>query len=111
LILASANGHTECVRLLLEAGAKTEENNESGHTALMEAASNGHVDVAKLLISKGASINTHSHEFKESALTLACYKGQLEMVKFLLEAGADQELKDKVCIQCSHHRISPFLVI
>lgn len=93
LILAAANGHTECVRLLLEGGARTEEHNESGHTALMEAASNGHVDVAKLLISKGASINTHSHEFKESALTLACYKGQLEMVKFLLEAGADQEHK------------------
>lgn len=93
LILAAANGHTECVRLLLEAGARTEEHNESGHTALMEAASNGHVDVAKLLITKGASINTHSHEFKESALTLACYKGQLEMVKFLLEAGADQEHK------------------
>jgi len=93
LILAAANGHTECVRLLLDAGAKTEEHNESGHTALMEAASNGHVDVAKLLITKGASINTHSHEFKESALTLACYKGQLEMVKFLLEAGADQEHK------------------
>lgn len=93
LILAAANGHTECVKLLLDAGANTEEHNESGHTALMEAASNGHVEVAKLLTSKGASINTHSHEFKESALTLACYKGQLEMVKFLLEAGADQEHK------------------
>lgn len=93
LILAAANGHTECVRLLLDAGARTEEHNESGHTALMECASNGHVDVAKLLISRGASVNTHSHEFKESALTLACYKGQLEMVKFLLEAGADQEHK------------------
>lgn len=93
LILAAANGHTECVRLLLDGGARTEEHNESGHTALMEAASNGHVEVAKLLITKGASINTHSHEFKESALTLACYKGQLEMVKFLLEAGADQEHK------------------
>lgn len=93
LILASANGHTECVKLLLDAGATTEEHNESGHTALMEAASNGHVNVAKLLISYGASINTHSHEFKESALTLACYKGQLDMVKFLLDAGADQEHK------------------
>ena len=39
------------------------------------------------------SINTHSNEFKESALTLACYKGHLEMVRFLLEAGADQEHK------------------
>lgn len=43
--------------------------------------------VAKLLLEFGANINTHSNEFKESALTLACYKGHLEMVKFLLSAG------------------------
>jgi ankyrin repeat protein len=43
--------------------------------------------VAKLLLQYGANINTHSNEFKESALTLACYKGHLEMVKFLLSAG------------------------
>ena len=49
--------------------------------------------VAKILLDRGAGINTHSNEFKESALTLACYKGHLEMVKFLLEAGADQEHK------------------
>ena len=33
------------------------------------------VGVAKLLLDYGAGINTHSNEFKESALTLACYKG------------------------------------
>ena len=49
------------------------------------------VGVAKLLLQYGANINTHSNEFKESALTLACYKGHLEMVKFLLSAG---ELED-----------------
>ena len=43
--------------------------------------------VAKLLLEYGANINTHSNEFKESALTLACYKGHLDMVKFLLSAG------------------------
>lgn len=67
--------------------------NENGHTPLMEAASAGNVSVAKILVDSGASINTHSNEFKESALTLACYKGHLEMVRFLLEAGADQEHK------------------
>lgn len=50
------------------------------------------VGVAKLLLDYGANINTHSNEFKESALTLACYKGHLDMVKFLLDAGI---VKDK----------------
>ena len=49
------------------------------------------VGVAKLLLQYGANINTHSNEFKESALTLACYKGHLEMVKFLLSAGTFKE--------------------
>jgi hypothetical protein len=34
------------------------------------------VGVAKILLEYGAGINTHSNEFKESALTLACYKGE-----------------------------------
>lgn len=46
-----------------------------------------------MLLEHGAGINTHSNEFKESALTLACYKGHLDMVRFLLQAGADQEHK------------------
>ena len=49
--------------------------NENGHTPLMEAASSGRVGVAKILLEAGAGINTHSNEFKETALTLACYKG------------------------------------
>ena len=88
---ACAGGHEEVVRVLLEAGANVEDHNENGHTPLMEAASAGHCGVAKILLEFGAGINTHSNEFKESALTLACYKGHLEMVRFLLEAGADQE--------------------
>ena len=46
-----------------------------------------------MLLAQGAGINTSSNEFKESALTLACYKGHMEMVEFLLKAGADQEHK------------------
>ena len=72
---ACASGHAEVVRSLLEAGANVEDHNENGHTPLMEAASAGHVEVAKILLEFGAGINTHSNEFKESALTLACYKG------------------------------------
>ncbi|XP_052262259.1 ankyrin repeat domain-containing protein 17-like isoform X2 [Dreissena polymorpha] len=90
---AACGGYEDVVQVLIEAGANVEQHNENGHTPLMEAASAGHVGVAAILLNNGAGINTHSNEFKESALTLACYKGHLEMVKFLLEAGADQEHK------------------
>ncbi|XP_030046487.1 ankyrin repeat domain-containing protein 17 isoform X2 [Microcaecilia unicolor] len=93
LTYACAGGYVDVVRVLLEAGASIEDHNENGHTPLMEAGSAGHVEVARVLLENGAGINTHSNEFKESALTLACYKGHLEMVRFLLEAGADQEHK------------------
>ncbi|CAK9297911.1 unnamed protein product [Gordionus sp. m RMFG-2023] len=94
LTYACIGGHCEVVRLLLSNGADVEHQNENGHTALMEAATGGHVDIARILVNEGgASINAHSNEFKESALTLACYKGNLEMVRFLLEAGADHEHK------------------
>ncbi|XP_071107805.1 ankyrin repeat domain-containing protein 17-like isoform X5 [Haliotis cracherodii] len=90
---AACGGYKEVVQELIKANARVEVHNENGHTPLMEAASAGHVEVARILLDNGAGINTHSNEFKESALTLACYKGHLEMVKFLLEAGADQEHK------------------
>ncbi|XP_018026394.1 ankyrin repeat domain-containing protein 17 isoform X3 [Hyalella azteca] len=93
LMYACAAGHTEVVKLLLEHNANVEDHNENGHTPLMEAASAGHVEVAQLLLEEGAGINTSSDEFKESALTLACYKGHMQMVEFLLDAGADQEHK------------------
>uniref|UniRef100_A0A4W3HH18 Ankyrin repeat and KH domain containing 1 n=1 Tax=Callorhinchus milii TaxID=7868 RepID=A0A4W3HH18_CALMI len=93
LTYACAGGFVDVVKELLKAGANIEDHNENGHTPLMEAASAGHVEVARVLLEYGAGINTHSNEFKESALTLACYKGHLEMVRFLLEAGADQEHK------------------
>ncbi|XP_072119920.1 ankyrin repeat and KH domain-containing protein 1 isoform X6 [Mobula birostris] len=93
LTYACAGGFVDVVKVLLKAGANIEDHNENGHTPLMEAASAGHVEVARVLLEYGAGINTHSNEFKESALTLACYKGHLEMVRFLLDAGADQEHK------------------
>lgn len=75
LTYACAGGFVDIVKVLLNEGANIEDHNENGHTPLMEAASAGHVEVARILLDHGAGINTHSNEFKESALTLACYKG------------------------------------
>lgn len=80
---AACGGYEDVVQVLIEAGANVEQHNENGHTPLMESASAGHVGVARILLNAGAGINTHSNEFKESALTLACYKGQLMAVTLL----------------------------
>lgn len=72
---AACGGYEDVVQVLIKVGANVEQHNENGHTPLMESASAGHVNVAKILLKSGAGINTHSNEFKESALTLACYKG------------------------------------
>lgn len=90
LIYACAGGHKEVVRVLLEAGATAEHHNEDGCTPLKAAAKAGHLTIAKMLLKHGAKYNTHSKQFKVSALILACYKGHLAMVRLLLKAGVSQ---------------------
>ena len=82
LTYACCGGFVDVVKILIDAGAELESHNENGHTPLMEASSGGHVNVAALLLERGAGINTSSTEFKESALTLACYKGLFVVLMF-----------------------------
>ena len=57
LILASHNGYTEIVKLLLEAGADVNHKSFDGATALILASRNGHTEVVKLLLEAGANVN------------------------------------------------------
>lgn len=45
-----------------------------------------------LLLGQGAAINAQTEETQETALTLACCGGFLEVADFLIKAGADAEL-------------------
>ena len=54
LILAAANGHADCVRALLEAGADVTLSTAEGFTALYAAAANGHTETIGLLLDAGA---------------------------------------------------------
>lgn len=91
LTLAACGGHTELAMLLLDRGANIEEVNDEGYTPLMEAAREGHEDMVALLLSQGADINAQTDETQETALTLACCGGFLEVADFLIKAGADIE--------------------
>lgn len=75
LHFAACNGNDDVIQILVRCGASIEEQNENGHTPLMDAANTGHISTVRLLLDAGADINAHSNEFKETALTLAAYKG------------------------------------
>ena len=82
IIYASAYGHTEVVKLLLEAGADvTFEDNY----AIEWASVNGHTEIVKLLIEAGADVTA----WNNYAIEWAFSYGHAEVVKLLIEAGAD----------------------
>ncbi|KAI6181053.1 KH domain-containing protein [Aphelenchoides besseyi] len=66
--------------------------NQSGHTALMEASSAGNLEIVELLLARGADIFAIVENvdfkpgdfFQESSLSLASYRGHVDVVRSLL---------------------------
>jgi ankyrin repeat protein len=85
LIKAVKQGNVAAVRNLLRAGAMVNSRDEEEFTALMIAAGAGHVEIFNLLLR--AEADPFLTAFGESALTLACVEGQLEIVKSWIVHG------------------------
>ncbi|NXU70112.1 CTTB2 protein, partial [Oreotrochilus melanogaster] len=92
LYSAATNGHTDCVRLLLTAGAQVDAADKNGFTPLCSAVAQGHVKCAELLIMYQADIN-HAAERGQTPLYLACENGSNDCIKLLLDGGADRTVK------------------
>ncbi len=114
LIFAAQNGHKEAVELLLKSGADFTAKNADNKTAselaktqeikeILEKATqtarlfiaiiNNNLKAATKSIAKGANINGIDHN-KNTPLTLAARNGQKEMVRLLLEKGANFTAKN-----------------
>jgi hypothetical protein len=63
LWIASFNGHTDVVKLLIEYHANVNSTGSNGTTALWSAARNGHTDIVKLLIQNNANVNKKDNVF------------------------------------------------
>lgn len=92
LILAAHQGHAETVSLLLDHGADVNKANPvSGHDAILEAVNQGKTQCVRLLLAAGADPN-RSYDSNTGIiplLVLAGDKGNAEIVRLLVEHGAD----------------------
>jgi len=115
LIYASAHNHKEIVKLLLEAGADIDNKNKYGNTSLILASKNDNKEIVDLLKNYGAKlikenignilkpkskedinnyINQLTQKEKDKKLFTACVKNQPNIVKLLIEAGANVNAKN-----------------
>lgn len=95
LTRASNYGHTEIVNALIEAGADINYvNKENGATALIYAINRERIDIVKLLLQKGIEeINIDRNG--NLPFQRACSVGNMEIVKLLVNHGADVNYVNK----------------
>jgi ankyrin repeat protein len=97
-LYAGAEGFNEVLRLTLAAGADVFSTNRYGGTALIPASEHGHVETVQILIAAGVPVN-HVNNLGWTAMQEAILLNnggprQLEVVRLLLDAGADPDIRD-----------------
>lgn len=93
LINAVQKNDMNMVQLLLDAGADTELV-ANGSTALLESIAAGNEQMYKLLIDNGADVNGPQSQVKASPLHWAITHNDGDFIKYLVESGADINLRD-----------------
>jgi len=116
LMWATAEGHKEIVDLLLEYGADPNVINYLGRSAIMYASNYGFYEIAKALLERGAIPNPSKEFTDHPPLSAAADKGHLEVVKLLVEHGANVNHKGKdnktaldISMEAGHGEVAKYL--
>jgi ankyrin repeat protein/predicted DNA-binding WGR domain protein len=88
LMMASMNGHKECVLDLIELGAKVTKKDKFKRTPLLLSCKSGQAVIASILLRNGSDFN-QADSSSNSPLHYACAYGWLDIVDLLITAGAD----------------------
>ena len=97
-LYAGAEGFNEVLQLTLAAGADVASINRYGGTALIPASEHGHTDTVRILIAAGVPVN-HVNNLGWTAMQEAILlnnggQNQQDVVRQLLAAGADPDIRD-----------------
>ncbi|TRY93170.1 hypothetical protein DNTS_012857 [Danionella cerebrum] len=102
LMYACKNNHLETVKYLLKAGASPGHKDMRGSTSLHLAARAGHSGVLQYLLSMPAIDINCKDDGGWAPLTWATENMRTELVKMLISAGADAQIRDKEENMCLH---------
>ena len=104
LYMAAQDNHTECVRLLVAAGADIDATQKGGFTPLFAAAAGGHIETIAALIELGADVELAGASGR-TPLWIAAHNGHQDAVLSLIKkADADIDAPE------AERRASPLIV-
>ena len=92
LIAAATEGHIECIRIILHAGADVNAIGKKKHTALTLSCLHRRFESVQLLIESGADVNLSLDH--GAALHAAVSVGSLKIANIFLRAGANVNVVD-----------------
>ena len=96
LWLAAKNGSAPMVERLLEAGANPNVSLRMGETPLMSAARSGSAAAVELLLAHDADVNAAERERGQTALMWGAAQQHPEVVRLLVDRGADLHARTRV---------------
>ena len=106
-LIAKKPNQTENIKYFLEKGLDVNKVDSEGNTPFMNAAGGKDLATLELLLPKVKNINAVNTK-GESALTQAVKNGSSEVVKFLIDKGADFKIIDKAGNNLAYHWVQSY---
>ena len=103
---ACQRGLDDIVRILLDAGANTRFENSQGCSPIMRACAIGHLSIVEMLLHYDQELLEIANQYGESPLLIAAKCGRADIVRFLLDQGANVFAVDHVAQTALMHAVS-----